>query len=324
MQQAPIQFIPWPKQQEIFRAFLDDETDEILFGGSVNCGKTYALCAFLLYVCDNFPGTRWGLGRTDITNLKRTTLDKFWMVCNDFGIVRGTSFETADLIFREHKNEIEFKNGSKIILLDLYYYPSDPTCVQISGLDLTGACIDEANELNVKVRDKISERIGRWKNKEYGIKAFLFMCCNPGKNFLYKEYYEASKKGTLPKTKKYIFTTMLDVPSDYDDIHAYKNRLALTMTESDYQRQVLGNWEYDDHSDALISYKNILLLWDREPSTGTRYISADIALEGSDRLVFMVWEGLTLLRVVVLEKPERSGRDPKKVIVPCPITAKRT
>ncbi len=122
-EQAPLQFIPWPRQQEVFKAFLDDETNECLFGGSVNCGKTYILCVFLIYVCQNYPGTRWGLGRKDLANLKKTTLNKFWEVCDDLGYIRGKDFNTAHIIYREHKNEIEFGNGSKILLLDLYYYP---------------------------------------------------------------------------------------------------------------------------------------------------------------------------------------------------------
>jgi phage terminase large subunit len=116
---------------------------------------------FLLYVCQKYPGTRWGLGRTDLSNLKQTTLVKFWQVCEDLGFKRGKDFQTAHLIYREHKNEIEFGNSRKILLLDLYYYPSDEAMTTISGLDLTGAAIDEANELDGRVRDKIFERCDR-------------------------------------------------------------------------------------------------------------------------------------------------------------------
>ena len=308
-QQQPLNFEPWPKQKEIFYAFEDATTTECLFGGSINCGKTYILCAFIIQMCLKYPGIRWGLGRTDITNLKKTTLDiGFWKVCRDWGIIRGTDSEAlrrreCHVIMKDNKNEIEFINGSKVILLDLFQYPSDPSMTSLSGHGLTGACIDEAGECKKEVKDKLFERIGRWMNKEYKIKPFLLMSCNPTKNFCYDEFYKPWKEGTLPPNKKYVFTTMLDVPEEFDDIHEYKERQREVKTDADYQRMVLGNWDYEDYSDALISRVNIDKMFTTLPTTGgTRYISADIALEGSDKLVYCVWDGLTLLRVHAIDK----------------------
>ena len=224
-----------------------------------------------------------------------------WLVCRDWGIVRGSDFNTAHVVLREQKNEIEFANGSKIILLDLFYYPSDRDMVTLSGQQLTGAAIDEAGECAVEIKNKLLERIGRWKNKEYNIKPFLLMTANPSKNFLYTEFYKPYHEGTLPTFRKFIFTTMEDVQTE--EIKAYRERLRQSMTDREYARQVLGSWDYEDFSDALITRDKIDQMWKTPPSTGgTRYISADIALEGSDKLVYCVWDGLTLLRVHAIDK----------------------
>lgn len=295
MAEAPVvQFRPSEKQHEVFKAFWDDETTEVLYGGALSGGKSYGLCAFLVYVCLTYPGTTWLLGRSELKNLKATTMVSFWEVCEDWKLKRDSHYT-----YNEVKGEIEFSNKSKVVLRDLSYMPSDPDCISLNGLLLTGACIDEAGELNKKVKDVILSRVGRWKNDKYGLKPFLLMTCNPTKNFLYEEFYKPSKEGKLLKRRKFIVAKVDDNPFKQK---GYKEHISTIYTGRDYQQKVLGNWEYEDHPDNLISYENIINMWGREPQrTGKKYISADVAFR-ADRLVFMVWDGLVVERIVALEK----------------------
>lgn len=294
-----VEFVPSPKQGMIWHYFRDKETTAVLFGGSVNCGKSYALCAFLIWACLEYPGTTWLLGRCELKNLKATTLVSFWEVCENFKLVRDVHFT-----YNEQKSEIEFTKGSKIFLRDVTFFASDPDCINLNGLLLTGACIDEAGEPGItkKVYDIVQSRCGRWKNDQYNIKQFLLMTCNPSKNFLYDEFYKPAKNNSLPPHQKFITALMEDNPKAQS---GYRDHVMRTLSERDIQRLVKGNWEYENVPDGLITYENIISLWDQEPKyTGQKYISADIALEGSDKLVFIVWDGLCIEKIIAVDKSD--------------------
>jgi hypothetical protein len=84
----------------------------------------------------------------------------------------------------------EFSNGSKIILSEADWQPSDPDYTRFNGLLYTGAWIDEADELLDRAITKIIERVGRWNNAKYGIKGKVLLTFNPNKNYVYHNLYK--------------------------------------------------------------------------------------------------------------------------------------
>ena len=48
-----------PKQKETFRYLLDNNTTEILYGGSVGSGKSYVGCMWIIVMCLKYEGTRY-------------------------------------------------------------------------------------------------------------------------------------------------------------------------------------------------------------------------------------------------------------------------
>ena len=70
------------------------------------------------------------------------------------------------------------------------------------------------------------------------------------------------------------------------------------------QRLVYGNWEYDDNELAIFDYEKIIGLFTNEyvPKTGNKYITADIAYEGSDLFVIGIWDGMVLEKIIGIEK----------------------
>jgi hypothetical protein len=59
------------------------------------------------------------------------------------------------------------------------------------------------------------------------------------------------------------------------------------------ERLLYGNWEYDDDPSSLIDYERILDCFtnDFKSLEGQKYITADVARLGSDRIVIGLWNG---------------------------------
>jgi hypothetical protein len=128
------------------------------------------------------------------------------------------------------------------------------------------------------------------------------MTCNPRKSsFLYRDYYIPFKEDRLGRHQRFIQA----LPTDNPYLPTgYIENLKQTLSLSERHRLLDGQWDLEDDQCALFRSADVAIMWDTSimPDTGkTRYISADIAFT-SDRCVIIVWEGLTILDIVVPEK----------------------
>lgn len=273
------------KQTKALDYLEDNITTEVLYGGAAGGGKSVLGVYWLLKCCLKYPGTRWVMGRSELRNLKETTLKSFFEVCQKQDIKHGVHFQYFD----NPKNYITFANGSEILLKDLCLYPSDPNFDSLGSLEITGAFIDECNQLVERARDIISARI-RYKLKEYGLIGKMLLTCNPAKNWVYYNYYQPYNENRLPEYRKFIPALPKDnrenLPADYQE------RLS-KMSTVDKQRLLDGNWEYDDDKTALIEYEKILDCFsnDFDSLGGDVFITCDVARFGSDKTVIGIWNG---------------------------------
>lgn len=280
------------KQTVAVNYLADQETREILFGGGAGGAKSYLGCLWLIDRCTKYPGTRWLMGRAKLKTLETTTLNTFFICVRDLGI-KNWQFK-----YNAQKHIIKWWNGSEILLKDLKLYPTDPEFDDLGSLEITGAFIDEANQITVKARNVVRSRI-RYLLDENNLTPKLLMTCNPAKNYVYADYYRPFKDGTLPKHRKFIQALLHDNP--FISKH-YKENL-LTLDEVSKQRLLFGNWEYDDDPAKLIDYDAIIDLWKNDyVEKGERYITADIARLGSDKFVVIVWNGLRAEVIQAIEK----------------------
>jgi hypothetical protein len=288
-----INFEPTIKQDEIFQLFDDDITTEILYGGSAGSAKSYGLCALIILKCLQHDGIRVGLARNELTNLKKTTIISFFEVAANWGLIPDEHFT-----YNSTAGIIKFYNGSEVILLDLSFKPSDPKYTRLGGHLLTFGCVDEIGEVDEQGFQIFKTRLGRWKNEDYQIKPIVISTCNPSKNWIYREYYKPSIDGTIKPYQAFIQALPTDnpyIPQSYLD-----NLKKLPYAER--ERLLLGNWDYDDDPNSLLSYEEILNVWVNIPrqteSASNRFISADIAFT-SDKLVIMVWDKYTVIDIIV-------------------------
>lgn len=294
MEPRKLVFNPSPKQYEAYQLLTDKVTTEIGYGGAAYGGKSYLGCFWLTASALAFPDTGWLLGRKDLINLRRTTLLTLFKLWEELGIKRN------EYNYNQQNNIITFANKSQIFLFDLAYQPSDPLFTRLGGLDLTGAFIDESNEVQEQAINIILTRLGRRNNDKYKLLPKLLEGFNPDKGHVYSRYYKPWRDNILPSHRKFIKA----LPSDNPDPGAAAYIEQLKKADKVTQERLLrGNFEYDDDPTALMNYDAIVDLFTNTAEVSEeRYLTADIARYGQDKTVIMLWQGLKVYKVITYEK----------------------
>lgn len=275
------------KQKEAARAWIDKTTTEIIYGGSKGSGKSYLGCKLVFGDALIYPETHYFIARKALNDLRKFTIPSIHEVFADWGITRDYyKFNGQDNVFTLY-------NGSKVFLLEASYQPSDPMYARFGSMQNTGGWIEEAGQLDEEAKNNLSASVGRWKNDKYGLKGKLLQTCNPSKNYLYKDY-KAFKEGRLPEWKKFIQA----LPTDNKKLDSgYLEHLNQTLSKNEKERLLLGNWEYDDDPSALCNYEKIIEIFSNEfepLKQGQKFITADIARFGSDKIVIGLWHGFSV------------------------------
>jgi phage terminase large subunit len=305
-----INFKPTAKQFEALQYLMDDITTEVLYGGSAGGGKSFLGCAWLILMCLKYPMSRWLMGRSKLSTLKTTSLKTFFEVCRQFELIAD-----FDYTFNGSSNIITFKNGSEILLKDLFYYPSDPEFDSLGSLEIAGAFLDEVAQISYKAKEVVKSRLG-WKNQDgTEIKPKIFYSCNPNKGFAYKEFYMPYINMNLPLNMKFVEA----LPETNKYLSEGRRNSLNNLTGIERKRLLLGLWEYDSDPASLIEYDNILAIFTNnhiletqgETIIGTKYnntilkdkcATIDVARLGNDNTVILVWHGLMVKEIKVLAK----------------------
>jgi len=282
-----------PKQREAYSYIGDDHTKFIFYGGAAGGGKTWLSCEWLMFSAWQWPGTRWFVGRNNMKDTRESVLVT-WKKVTAF----HKFFEYTD-----NEHGIHFSNGSEILFLDLSFYPyKDPFFERLGSKEFTGGWIEEAGEIHFKAFDVLKARVGRHLNDKYGIIPKILVTCNPKKNWLYTDVYKPWKEGRLPKDTAFIQA----LPSDNPHLsREYMENLASIKDPATRARLLEGEWEYDDDQNTLIEFAALVDLFSNTfvvADPEDRWITADIALEGSDRFIVGAWQGLTLTDYRKVEK----------------------
>ena len=284
------------KKQTIALDYLeDDKTTEIYYGGAAGGGKSFLGDYWIAQQAAKYPGTRWMIGRAKLKTLKQTTLVTFWKICKLQGLREGIHYK-----YNQQMNEFKFRNGSDILLKDLFFYPSDPEFDELGSLEITGAFIDEINQVVEKAKNVTKTRI-RHALDENNLIPKLLGTCNPAKNWVKKEAYHKWKTGKLEPFKQFIPAYVTDNP---DISKHYVANLISTGDKATIERLLNGNWDYDDDPYLLMDYDSIIDLWSNYADYGKRYITADIARFGSDWFFGFVWDGWCIIDYFKMEKSD--------------------
>jgi hypothetical protein len=184
------------------------------------------------------------------------------------------------------------------LLKDLYSYPADPNFDSLGSLEITGAFIDECNQISYKAWQIVQSRI-RYKLNEYKLMPKMLGTCNPSKNWVYSEFYNPFIKKELSNHRRFIQA----LPTDNPFLPKTYLESLLKLDQASKERLYFGNWQYDNDPAKLIEFDKIQNCFTNDfVESGEKYISADVARFGSDKMVIMVWDGFRVEEIFSMDK----------------------
>ena len=268
---------------------IDNDCRQLLYGGSAGSGKSFLGCDWQIKRRLKYPGTRGLIGRAELKKLRLSTLATFFELCTKYNLIAGKHYT-----YNGQDHVINWFNGSQIILMDLADMPSDADFSRFGSLEITDYFVDEASEVSEKCINILNSRV-RYKLINDNPKGLL--TCNPHKGWLYREFFDAQRNGSIRKDRRFIQA----LPTDNPHISPVYIESLQMLPDIDRKRLLEGDWDYDETKDRLYEYDDLLRCFRPSTTLGDKFITADIARMGDDRTVIIVWNNLHAEKFVVLK-----------------------
>jgi hypothetical protein len=281
------------KQTKCLDYLEDKTTKEIVFGGGAGGGKSLVGCYWISKSALKYAGSRWLIGRSELKNLKATTLVTLFEVFKMQGLQEGTHYR-----YNAIDSHIKFFNGSLILLKDLKYYPSDPLFDSLGSLEISGAFIDEVAQISKKAWSIVRSRC-RYKLDEFNIIPKVLGTCNPNKGFAYHLFYKPNNLNELPDTRKFIQSLVYDNPN----ISAHYIDSLKSLDTADKARLLDGKWEYEENEDQLISFESITNYFTNsfvKKDVNRKRVTIDVARKGRDNSIIRLWYGYACVKRICI------------------------
>ena len=273
------------KQEDYLAAFLSRKYLYMLYGGAVGGGKSFTTMGIIHLLCMQYPNLRFAVFRKSLKNNKRTSYKTYLKVLSE---------NKDENYVHVNKSELTayYANGSEIMFLGANE-ANDEDLNALKGLELTGAVLEECNEISESIFHLLKTRIGRWNNAgitedglEYDIPPFLLLTCNPTNNWVKTMFYDPWLYGRLKAPFYFLQAFAKDNPFNNK---AYLDGLEY-LPYAEYQRYVVGNWDFGDDPGQLIPYGWLVAAMNctiddfayKEPTM----LGVDVAREGNDSTVF--------------------------------------
>lgn len=278
------------KQLQAVEAWIDNTSEEILYGGGKGGGKSYLGASLIFGDALIYPDTHYFIARAELTDLRKFTIPTIHEVFKNWGIAIDdyASFNGQDNCFN-------LKNGSKVFLLACKEIPSDPLFERFGSMQMTRGWIEEGGEIPEAAKANLWLSIGRWKNQEYNLKKKLLITANPKKGWMKRDFIDLWKQELLPSNRVFIPALVVDNPYLPED---YVNTLRNEKDTVRRQRLFEGNWDYDEDQDSLITFDALTDCFSNTiVKDNQKYLVIDVARLGKDTTVFTFWDGLEMYRV---------------------------
>ena len=262
------------KQEEFVRAFRSGKYRYLCAAGTTGSGKSFVDIGLLHVLCKNIPGVRFAVIRKSEKNLKQTSIPTYKK------IKQATKSTNSSVIV---DMTARYANGSELLFIwaDL---SKDPDLDNVKGLELTGALIEEANQIDKKYFDLLKTRIGRWQNQS--CPAFILLNLNPSLGWVKDLFYDNHANNTMPEGHYFL---QFDKGDARDCVGEEYLKTLGDLPPEEYKRYVLNNWDYSDVPNQLIKYEWYKQCIAEEPNiirTDRALMAIDPSWEGDDATVF--------------------------------------
>jgi phage terminase large subunit len=130
------------KQLEAAEYWIDNDTEQILFGGAKAGGKSFLGASLIFGEALIYPETHYFIARQELIDLRKFTIPTIYEVFQKWGLKVDDymSFNGQDSCFN-------LKNGSKVFLISCRDIPSDPLYERFGSMQMTRGWIEEAGEI---------------------------------------------------------------------------------------------------------------------------------------------------------------------------------
>src|SRR3990167_11403149 len=180
------------------KLWIDDETEQILFGGAKGGGKSYLGASLIFGDGLIYPETHYFIARQELIDLRKYTIPTIEEVFKNWGL-KITDYTKFDGQY----NIYTLYNGSKVFLIACKELPSDPMFERFGSMQMTRGWIEDGGEVSEAAKANLWLSIGRWKNDIYGLKKKLLITANPKKGWMKSEFVMLANVGMLSDSKKY-------------------------------------------------------------------------------------------------------------------------
>lgn len=285
------------KQIAAYEYLEDNITTELCYGGAARGGKSYLGCTWQVIRRISMPGSAGLIAREELTKLKDTTLLTFFGILKTFGIRNGVDFNSQSLT-------CTFPNGSRIFFREIKYIPSDPEFDRLGSYDLTDCFIDESQQISAKAISVLKGRFSVLSGDGWSTIPKSLYTCNPSKGWIKMDFVDPNKRGELAAHRQFVKALPRDNPHVSQ---AYLDNL-LRADKVTVERLYHGNFDYDDDPAILCDYDAICDMFTNQhvEGDGGKYISADLAMQGRDKFIAGVWDGMTCN--VAIEQGKSTGK----------------
>ncbi len=212
----------------------------VIYGGQAGGGKSFLISLWLDFMCNEYPGTRWYMGRETLKDIKESVLLTF------FDVIKITG---SNCKYREQYSKITYTNGSEIYLLETFAYPSDPNFDSFGSREYTGGAIEEGITVTKRAADILISRT-RYKHDVYNLYPKQLITCNPGDGWIKDDIVIPQIEGRPIKRNEIFIQATLASNPNKEFSERYTKTLEENLTSYDRERLLNGNWNAKPKSGA--------------------------------------------------------------------------
>jgi len=296
------------KQEEALKILTSKKYDFFFYGGSAGGAKSFTGMTWMILSCLAYPNTRYFIARNELKDIKDSVIPTFYEVVEFLGI--------TEYNYNSVESKIDFPNKSHINLIEVKFKPRDEEYKDVGSTLYTSGWFEEVGEIHPKAVSVMQTRVNRWKVDKYNLLGMIFLTGNPSRNWTKNEFHDKHHNGQLeiqnkdPEdfNKKYLPCLVVENPFISEKyIRSLRNQAK--NDKSLYEKLFKGNWNYIDNPDQLCEQKCIENVFtnyhiEEESKKKKTYITADIALEGSDLFVIFVWKGWKVIKTRIRKTTE--------------------
>ena len=120
------------KQKLAAKYWIDDETEELLYGGAKYGGKSFLGCSLIFGDALIYPETYYFIARNSLTDLRKYTIPSIHEVFRTWGLEVD-----AYAKYNGQDSYFELYNKSRVYLLNAEYSPRDPDFHRFGSIQMT-------------------------------------------------------------------------------------------------------------------------------------------------------------------------------------------